>query len=71
MISKKDGKFLEGIINKLNKTNLKSSNSYPLLEKGFSNEDIMRGIEVLLSRKITMSDITKKSLTEMFCIAMQ
>ena len=60
MISKKDGKFLEGIINKLNKTNLKSSNSYPLLEKGFSNEDIMRGIEVLLSRKITMSDITKK-----------
>ena len=60
MILKKDAKFLENIINKINKTNLKYSNSYPLLEKGFSNEDIMRGIEVLLSGKITMSEVTKK-----------
>ena len=49
MISKKDAKFLEAIITKLNKNSLKSSNNYPLLEKGFSNEDIMSGIEVLLS----------------------
>ncbi len=60
MISKKDAKFLEAIITKLNKNSLKSSNNYPLLEKGFSNEDIMSGIEVLLSGKITMSDITRK-----------
>ena len=60
MISIKDAKFLEAIVNKLNKKNFKNSNSYPLLEKGFSNEDIMSGIEVLLSGKITMSEITKK-----------
>ena len=60
MILKKDAKFLESIINKINKNNLNNSNSYPLLEKGFSNEDIMRGIEVLLSGKITMSEVTRK-----------
>ncbi len=60
MILKKDAKFLENIINRFNKNNLKHSNNYPLLEKGFSNEDIMRGIEVLLSGKITMSEITRK-----------
>ena len=60
MISIKDAKFLEAIVNKLNKKNFKNSNSYPLLEKGFSNEDIMSGINVLLSGKITMSEITKK-----------
>ena len=60
MISKKDANFLKTIIKRFNKSNLKNSNSFPLLEKGFSNEDIMSGIEVLLSGKITMSDITKK-----------
>ena len=35
-------------------------NNYPLLEKGFTNEDIYSGVEVLLSKKITMSSITKK-----------
>ncbi len=60
MISKKDAKFLESIINKFSKSNNKNINQYPLLEKGFSNEDIMRGMEVLLSRKLTMSEITKK-----------
>ena len=60
MISKKDANFLETIIKRFNKSNLKNSNSFPLLEKGFSNEDILSGIEVLLSGKITMSDITKK-----------
>lgn len=60
MISKKDTKFLENLINKLNSQKTKKVNHYPLLEKGFTTEDIMSGIEVLLSRKITMSDITKK-----------
>ncbi len=60
MISKKDEKFLVKLINKLE--NFKSSkiNQFPLLEKGFTSQDIMRGIEVLLSRNITMSNLTKK-----------
>ena len=60
MISKKEKKFLESLINKVGQTKIKKENQYPLLEKGFTADDIMRGIEVLLSRKITMSDITKK-----------
>ena len=60
MISKKDLKFLEKLIIKCNKNKLQKFDQYPLLEKGFTNEDIIRGIEVLLSRKLTMSEITKK-----------
>ena len=60
MISKKDLKFLEKLLNKSNKSKIPKLNNYPLLEKGFTNEDIIRGIEVLLSRKLTMSEITKK-----------
>ena len=60
MISKKEAKFLENLINNFSKKQIEKVNNYPLLEKGFTSEDIMRGIEVLLSRKLTMSDITKK-----------
>ena len=60
MISKKDAKFLENLVNNFSKKQIEKVNHYPLLEKGFTSEDIIRGIEVLLSRKITMSDITKK-----------
>ena len=60
MISKKEKKFLESLIKKVGQTKIEKENQYPLLEKGFTADDIMRGIEVLLSRKITMSDITKK-----------
>ena len=60
MISKKETKFLENLINRFSKKKIEKVNHYPLLEKGFTSEDIMRGIEVLLSRKLTMSDITKK-----------
>ena len=60
MISKKDKKFLENLINKSHNYVNNNSKKYPLLEKGFTNEDVMRGIEVLLSRKLTMSEITKK-----------
>ena len=60
MLSNKDKKFLEKIINKLSKSdNLSKNTKYPLLEKGFTNEDIYSGAEVLLSKKITMSSITK------------
>ena len=61
MLSNKDKKFLEKIINKLDKSEESNKiNNYPLLEKGFTNEDIYSGVEVLLSKKITMSSITKK-----------
>ena len=57
---KKDLKFLETIIDRYNKSEKSNKAKYPLLEKGFTSQDIMRGIEVLLSRNITMSNITKK-----------
>ena len=60
MISKKDTKFLEKLIDKFDDSKNKKTYDFPLLEKGFTNEDILRGIEVLLSRKLTMSEITKK-----------
>ena len=60
MISKKDAKFLEKLIDKFDDLRNKKTFQFPLLEKGFTNEDIFRGIEVLLSRKLTMSEITKK-----------
>ncbi len=61
MLTTKDKKFLEKIINKLDNSKENDKiNNYPLLEKGFTNEDIYSGVEVLLSKKITMSSITKK-----------
>ncbi len=60
MISKKDAKYLEGLIKKFSDTKLSKTNKYPLLEKGFNTEDMLKGMEVLLSKKLTMSDITKK-----------
>ena len=54
-------------IKKLIKTtsfkNIKNKNTnynFPLLEDGFTSEDIFKGLEVLLSRKITMSKITEE-----------
>ena len=60
MISKNDKKYLEKLINKISKQKSSNIDQYPLLEKGFTTNDIMKGIEVLLSSKITMSEITKK-----------
>ena len=49
------------IINRLiKKEQKKSKNTYSLSPDSFSNEDIIKGIEVLLTKKITMSTITKK-----------
>jgi len=54
-------KSAKAFINKLIKKERKSSkNIYRLSPDSFSNEDIIKGIEVLLTKKITMSEITKK-----------
>ena len=64
MISLTDEKTLLNIIKKVDARNSAFSKnnskkiSYPLLENGFNDEDILKGIEVLLSRKLTMSEIT-------------
>ena len=60
MISKKDIIYLEGLLKKYEKLDKSNENVYPLLDKGFASNDIIKGIEVLLSRKITMSNITRK-----------
>ena len=54
-----NNKFLFKIIKKYSPINF-DSKKYPLLENAFSNSDILKGVNVLLSRKITMSKITKK-----------
>ena len=60
MISKKDTRYLNKLIDRFSFYKNEKTNSYPLLEKGFTKEDIIKGIEVLLSRKLTMSEIIKK-----------
>jgi CDP-6-deoxy-D-xylo-4-hexulose-3-dehydrase len=52
-------KFLLKIINRYSPKN-SDTKKYPLLENAFSHSDILKGINVLLSRRITMSQITKR-----------
>jgi len=56
-MKKSDKKFIDRLIKKDKKS---SENIYRLSPDSFSNEDIIKGIEVLLTKKITMSEITKK-----------
>ena len=56
-MKKSDKKFINRLIKKEKKS---TKNIYPLSPDSFSNEDIIKGIEVLLTKKITMSEITKK-----------
>ena len=56
-MKKSDKKFINRLIKKEKKN---TKNIYPLSPDSFSNEDIIKGIEVLLTKKITMSQITKK-----------
>ncbi len=49
--------FLSKLITKYEK---KDSNKYLLSPNSFSNDDIICGIQILLSKKITMSNLTKK-----------
>ena len=53
----KEKKFLSKLITKYEK---KDSNRYLLSPNSFSNDDIICGIEILLSKKITMAGLTKK-----------
>tara|TARA_B100001250_G_scaffold320370_1_gene283278 strand:+ start:1996 stop:3243 length:1248 start_codon:yes stop_codon:yes gene_type:complete len=57
-LTKRDYLYLEKLLKKFDK-NISNEKSYPLLEDGFTEVDIIKGIEVLLSKKITMSNITK------------
>ena len=44
-------KYLNKLINLYSKKNFSNSFEYPLLEDAFSNEDIIKGIEVILKKK--------------------
>ena len=58
-LKKKDYLYLENLLKKFS-TKSNKTKSYPLLENGFTENDIIKGIEILLSKKITMSNVTKK-----------
>lgn len=60
MLSAKEAKSLKKILKKNNFSVGSNKLNYPLLENGFSDEDIIKGVEILLTKKITMGDITKK-----------
>ena len=59
-MQKKDQIYLKNLINKFSKNIVLDKRKYPLLENAFSSEDILSGLKVLLSQKITMAEITKK-----------
>jgi CDP-6-deoxy-D-xylo-4-hexulose-3-dehydrase len=55
-------KNLENLIKKnltQSKFFLSSHNQYPLLENAFTHDDLLAAIEVILSRRLTMSEVTK------------
>lgn len=58
MINELDKTYLLSLIKKLETPN-KINKSYPLLQKGFTEEDIYQGIKILLSRKLTMEMLQK------------
>jgi CDP-6-deoxy-D-xylo-4-hexulose-3-dehydrase len=59
MISQNQKNLLKKLINSYDKKKFVEQ-SYPLLENAFTTEDILKGIEVILTKKITMSEITKE-----------
>ena len=56
----KDKKFLVNLINKYSKKELSKNILYPLIDDAFSTNDILKGIEVMLTGKITMLEITQQ-----------
>ena len=56
----REKKFLENLINKYSKKNSFKDVKYPLIGDAFLTIDILKGIEVLLSGQLTMSEITKE-----------
>ena len=59
-MKKEEKIFFENLIKKYSKKKLSHKFRYSLLEDAFSLDDILSGIEVLLSGQITMSEITEK-----------
>jgi CDP-6-deoxy-D-xylo-4-hexulose-3-dehydrase len=55
-----DKKLLENLINKYSKKNLSYNTTYPLTDNNLLRTDIYKGIEVLLSGQLTISEITKE-----------
>ena len=53
----KEKKYLSRLIDKYEK---KDSSNYLLSPNSFSNEDIINEIKIILTKKITMSEMTKK-----------
>jgi CDP-6-deoxy-D-xylo-4-hexulose-3-dehydrase len=54
-------KKLENLLKKylyLSNSYISSHKQYPLLENAFTQEDLLSGIEVILSKKITMAEVT-------------
>ena len=64
MLNKTEIKFLKNVINKYALKARLSKFVHPLHNNAFSNEDILNGVEVLLSQKMTMSSITKEFETK-------
>ncbi len=60
MLNKSEQKYLKNILNKYSYISKSNKFSYPLYNNAFTNEDILNGIEVLLSQRITMSKITEE-----------
>ena len=60
MLNKLETKFLKNILNKYSDKSNPNKFSYPLYNNAFTNDDIINGIEVLLSQRITMSKITEE-----------
>ena len=56
-MNRKEKLFLNKLINKYSK---EQTVKYQLTPDSFSNDDIIQGINTLLNKKITMSNITKK-----------
>ena len=56
----KNKKFIKNIINNYSKEYLNKKTIYPLIDAPYSSDDIYKGIEVLLSKQLTMSEITKR-----------
>ena len=59
-MKKKEKIFFENLLKRYSKKKLSHKFRYSLLENAFSSDDILSGIEVLLSSRITMSEITEK-----------
>jgi CDP-6-deoxy-D-xylo-4-hexulose-3-dehydrase len=59
MITSNEKKYLKKLLKKYSK-NIFFKRSYPLLENAFTAEDIFKSIEVILSKNITMSEVTQE-----------